>query len=253
MREAQKATIRPQSRELSGEKGVVFAGGAPGLHPPSHATGFPSVAWRIFLLSPANGAGARAQMLLRDGAEFELAQRLRAGGATLGEIFSFMSGLYFRGKLAYAQAFADPPREMPGALIITPSRGLLPAETVVTLREMRGMCAAQIDLDNANYREPLERDARLLLTRGGRDVQIVLLGSIATPKYVEPLLPIFGHQLLFPLDFVARGDLSRGGLLLRCCRLKTALVYAPVATTMRNGKRSARLPRMPKGQVAKSE
>jgi hypothetical protein len=58
---------------------------------------------RIFLLSPASCSGRRAEILLRERAAFDLAVRLRSGtGVTLGEAFSFLSGLYFRGKLAYA-------------------------------------------------------------------------------------------------------------------------------------------------------
>ena len=47
---------------------------------------------------------------MSDRATFDLAVRLRGpGGAALGEVFSFMSGLYFRGKLAYARTFPAPP------------------------------------------------------------------------------------------------------------------------------------------------
>ena len=66
--------------------------------------------FRIFLLSPAHCGGKRAELLLNDRASFSLAVRLRSeAGATLGEAFSFLSGLYFRGKLAYADHFARPP------------------------------------------------------------------------------------------------------------------------------------------------
>ena len=47
------------------------------------------------------------------------------------------------------------------------------------------------------------------------DCGVVLLGSIASPKYVDVLQDIFGARLLFPADFVGRGDMSRGGLMLR--------------------------------------
>jgi len=66
---------------------------------------------RIFLLSPANAGGIRAKLMLRKEATFPLALRLRDGRLTLGEAFSFISGLYFRGKLAYATAFAQPPAD----------------------------------------------------------------------------------------------------------------------------------------------
>jgi hypothetical protein len=69
----------------------------------------------------------------------------------------------------------------------------------------------------------------------------VLLGSIASPKYVEPLLEIFGEQLVFPQEFVGRGDMSRGGLLLRCCSSGSQLDYAAVGTSVRHGKRPGKL------------
>lgn len=79
---------------------------------------------RVFLLSPASCSGERARLVLRGDARFDLALRLRSrDGAALGEVFSFLSGLYFRGKLAYANAFARPPDDMDGVLVITPSRG----------------------------------------------------------------------------------------------------------------------------------
>ena len=62
---------------------------------------------------------------------------------------------------------------------------------------------------------PLERSARVLHRELGPDCDVVLLGSIASPKYVDILLTVFGDRLLFPVDFVGRGDMSRGGLLLR--------------------------------------
>ncbi len=46
----------------------------------------------------------------------------------------------------------------------------------------------------------------------------MLLGSVATGKYVDPLTEALGDRLRFPGDFVGRGDMSRGGLLLRCVR-----------------------------------
>ena len=48
------------------------------------------------------------QALLNPAAEFPLALQLRSvEGATIGEVFSFLSGLYFRGKLTYARAHAS--------------------------------------------------------------------------------------------------------------------------------------------------
>ena len=85
---------------------------------------------RIFLLSPANCAGVRARMVMSERATFPLAARLRsAEGAPIGDVFSFLSGLYFRGKVTYARAFASPPDcESPisgaGVFVITPTAGL---------------------------------------------------------------------------------------------------------------------------------
>src|SRR5438270_1706544 len=65
---------------------------------------------RIFLLSPASCGGKRAALLFNERAEFTVARRIRSEeGAPLGEVFSFLSGLYFRGKLNYARAFENPP------------------------------------------------------------------------------------------------------------------------------------------------
>lgn len=253
MTRAKNLAVRSQGTEVTEGKRVVFAGGAPGSAALDKAAAAASRVRRVFLLSPANAAGARAQMLLRSEAESDLAKRLRAGAATVGEIFSFMSALYFRGKLAYARAFADPPPEVPSVLVIMPSRGLLPPDTVVTLREMQEVCTGRIDLDDMNYRGPLERDAALLQRHAGCETQIVLLGSIATPKYIEPLLQIFGSQLFFPSDFVGRGQLSRGGLLLRCCGEGAELAYVPVATATRTATRPPRLLRNCSSGAAASE
>jgi hypothetical protein len=202
---------------------------------------------RIFLLSPANMSGQRAQMVVSEHAEFPLAVRLRQADAPLGEIFAFISGLYFRGKLAYARAFADVAAGTPGAFVITACGGLIPPETPVTTSELRRICAADIHPSDLRYREPLERDARLLGEMVGGECEIVLLGSVATPKYVEPLLGIFGERLLFPAEFAGRGDMSRGGLMLRCARSGAELAYVSVATGERHGPRPAKLPKLPRG------
>ena len=66
------------------------------------------------------------------------------------------------------------------------------------------------------YRKPLERDAERLASQLSRECQIVLLGSIATAKYRDVLVEILGDRVFFPRDFIGRGDMSRGGLMLRC-------------------------------------
>ena len=197
---------------------------------------------RVFLLSPANASGVRAQLVFNPRARFELAARLRSPeGAELGEIFSFLSGLYFRGKLAYARTFAAPPEGAPGVLIITSSEGLLPADEPVTLARLRRFARVRIDAAEARYRRPLARHARELAERLSLDSEVVLLGSIATGKYVDVLGEVFGERLRFPGDFVGRGDMSRGGLLLRCAREGRELEYRPVAGAVRHGPKPPKL------------
>lgn len=202
---------------------------------------------RIFLLSPANAGGIRARIVASENASFELALRLRSEGAPLGEVFSFISGLYFRGKLAYAQRFAEARSGIPGAFVITASGGLIPPETVITTEDLAALSAASISTTDRRYREPLERDARAICEKAGPKCEVVLLGSIATPKYVEPLLKIFGERLLFPIEFVGRGDMSRGGLMLRSARSGEQLTYVPVASAVRHGPKPPKLPKLPRG------
>jgi hypothetical protein len=196
---------------------------------------------RVFLLSPAHCGGLRARLVMSERASFDLAQRVRdSAGAPLGEVFSFLSGLYFRGKLTYARAFAQLPDT--GVLVITPTDGLRPADEPVDLARLRRFATVDIDGDDPRYREPLDRDARKLAGRIGAGGEVVLLGSIATGKYIEPLLAVLGKRLRFPADFVGRGDMSRGGLLLRCARAGIELTYVGVDEVVRRGPRPPRLP-----------
>jgi hypothetical protein len=196
----------------------------------------------VFPLSPASPAGKRCRQLLDARADFELALRLRRDGAPLGEVFSFVSSLYFRGKLTYARRFATPPAGCPGVLVITSSRGLVDPDTPVTARDVRGFGRVAIDAGERRYAAPLRSHAQDLRARLPRGAEIVLLGSIATPKYVDPLLEGFGRALVFPADFVGRGDMSRGGLLLRAAKAGVELAYQPVDGAERHGPRAARLP-----------
>jgi hypothetical protein len=197
----------------------------------------PDTAPRIFLLSPARAGGKRGDLLLSGRARFPLAERLRAGASvTLGEAFSFLSGLYFRGKLAYAERFARPPGGVPGVHVITSNRGLLPADTPVSADELRSFAEVEIRPDEPRYREPLQRDLAAIARPAAGEAaapELVLLGSIATGKYVNVLLDVVGERLLFPTDFVGRGDMSRGALLLRTARADQELAYEPVATAIR--------------------
>ena len=195
---------------------------------------------RTFLLSPAFSGGRRAQMLLNERAQFDLARRLHAGkSVSLGEVFTFLSGLYFRGKLAYANAFARP--DVSRVLVITPTRGLVAAATPVTLPDLREFAEVDIAETDPRYRRPLERDLRRLLKQLTPRCEVVLLGSVATGKYVSVLLDILQTRIHFPADFVGRGDMSRGGLLLRSAVDGTELPYIPVHGAVRKGKRPPKL------------
>ncbi len=177
-------------------------------------------------------------MLLRDGAQSDLARRLRsAAPPSLGEVFSFLSSLYFRGKLAYAKAFTSPQSFQRHVLVITPNGGLMPVGQPITRPVLQSFAAVDIATNDPRYREPLERDVAELVRGLAADVPVVLLGSIATGKYVDVLLQHLGRRLLFPSDFVGRGDMSRGGLLLRAAADGTELAYTPVQGAVRTGQR----------------
>ncbi len=201
---------------------------------------------RIFLLSPASCSGRRAEILLRDQASFDLAVRVRSSeGVPLGEVFSFLSGLYFRGKLTYANHFAQPTTDV--VRVITTSRGLMSPETLVRRSDLREFADTPLGLDEPRYRQPLERDATALAETLAGDGQAILLGSVATNKYVEVLDASFGNRLVFPSEFVGRGDMSRGGLLLRAVDENQELALIPVAGAVRRGARPPKLPKRLQG------
>lgn len=211
------------------------------------------MAGRVFILSPANCAGKRGQMLLRPDVSGDLAVRLRHGDdVPLGELFAFISGLYFRGKLAYATRFAAPPSTsdapVGGVHVITSTQGLCNPDVRVGAETVRRFAQASIDLTNDAYRRPLEQSAAALRRVVG-DCEVVLLGSIASPKYVDVLLAIFGDKLLFPSSFVGRGDMSRGGLLLRQVAAGEELAYVPVGGSERRGVRPPKLDPMESPRV----
>jgi len=201
----------------------------------------------VFLLSPANCSGKRAKIVLSEKAQFDLAVRLRGDrGVAIGEVFAFVSGLYFKGKLTYAMAFARPPEPGAplagsGALVITPNAGLRPVETAVTAGALRAFAGVDIAANDPRYRSPLLASARALADEIGPDCDVVLLGSIASAKYVEILAEVFGERLRFPIDFVGRGDMSRGGLLLRCASSGEELPYVTVQGAVRHGPRPPKL------------
>ena len=186
-------------------------------------------------------------MVLSERAQFDLARRLRGPqGVAIGEVFAFVSGLYFKGKLAYALEFARPPDPGAdlagsGALVITPNAGLRPVETAVTADALRAFAGVDIAANDPRYRRPLLASAKALDEEIGPDCDVVLLGSIASAKYVDILTGVFGARLRFPVDFVGRGDMSRGGLLLRCVRSGEELTYVPVEGAVRHGPRPPKL------------
>ena len=189
---------------------------------------------RVFVLSPARSSGRRAQLLTRPEASFELARQVRIGDAKLGDVFTFCSGLYLRGKLAYGQHFAQPPDAVAGVQIITPTRGLVSPETRLGIEELREFVSVAVAADESRFTRPLQRSAEVL---AATSCEVILLGSIATGKYVDCLLPILTQRLLFPSEFVGRGDMSRGALLLRCVAENTELNYVPLMGAVRRGQR----------------
>jgi hypothetical protein len=199
---------------------------------------------RLFLVSPASCGGERARLVFNPLARFPLALALRsAPGVPLADVFTFLSGLYFRGKIAYARTFARPPGGVPGVAVITTSDGLVLPETPVTLTTLERFARVPIDTSEPRYRRPLLRHARALAT-AAPDAEVVLLGSIATGKYVDTLLEVFGARLQFPGAFVGRGDMSRGGLLLRAARSGEELSYTPIEGATLHGPRPPKLPRI---------
>ncbi len=125
--------------------------------------------------------------------------------------------------------------------MITANRGLVPAETRVCIEHLEAFSATNIDHQEANFAKPLARDIRMLAEALGADGEIVLLGSVASAKYVEVILGEIGERLLFPSAFVGRGDMSRGGLLLRQVDAGQELAYVPVKGAERRGRRPPKL------------
>lgn len=184
----------------------------------------------VFLISPARCNSDRARQLLTS-KRSALGAQIWEHSAPLGDIFAWLSSLYFRGKLTYARRFGTP-------LIMAPGLGLRAPEALISAAMFKAM--AGIEVETPAFVEPLVRDARLIAATPG---PVVLLGSIATGKYLTSLLEVFGDRLLFPSTFVGRGDMSRGGLLLRAAASGDELAYAPVAGAMLHGVRPPKLPR----------
>jgi hypothetical protein len=176
----------------------------------------------IFLLSPASTSGLRAKQLTSPRAGFDAAVRYRsAEGVMIAEAFAFMSALYFRGKIAYALHFGG--RE--NTRVIAPGFGLVEPTWMITEPRMKKMRKTDVDMRDRTYVKTLRTTALDLAATLDPEAQVVLLGSVATGKYVDILLPIFGNRLRFPAAFAGLGDMSRGGLMLRAVRADRELEY----------------------------
>lgn len=183
----------------------------------------------LFLISPAKLSGKRGQLLFEPKSGFDLAQQLRSpGGAPLGDVFSFVSGLYFRGKMEYARRFGYAPDGRPAAFVMTAGGGLCTLTEPVTLARLEGWQRVSVSEHNPHFTAPLVRQACELSDAHGPDARFVLLGSLASRKYVTPLLEALGPRLSFPSRLAGLGDMSRGSLLLRCAAQGTELDYAPL-------------------------
>jgi hypothetical protein len=198
---------------------------------------------KLFLLSPAKVSGVRAGLLLNPNANFALAREFQSKGLPLAEVFTFASGLYFRGKITYARYFAHASKRS-GVRVITTNAGLVDPETPLSPDTLRDFGTVDIHEEDPRYHGPLRRDAEALARKLGRRGQAILLGSIATAKYRDVLLDVFGERLVFPGDFVGRGDMSRGALLLRAAAAGKELPYTPVAGAVFKGKRAPRISEM---------
>ena len=182
---------------------------------------------KVFLISPANLSGLRAKQLMSPRANFDAAVMYRSpDGVPIALAFAFMSALYFRGKITYALRFAEPQ----DIYVIAPGFGLVNADWRITPERMKTLQKTEVDLRIPKYRKPLEREAKALPKRLDEDAQVVLLGSVASGKYVDVLWPVFGERLVFPAMFAGLGDMSRGGLLLRAARAGKELEYTSLSS-----------------------
>ena len=74
----------------------------------------------------------------------------------------------------------------------------MPAATSVGIADLREFGRVEIHPADPRYRVPLERSLAALAAH--RDMDVVLLGSVATGKYVDVLLEALGERLLLPGD-----------------------------------------------------
>ena len=159
-------------------------------------------------------------------AKFAAAMQYRTeAGVEIADAFAFMSALYFRGKIAYALHFAP----LEDVFVIAPGFGLVSPAWRITHERMKVLQKTEVDVRVKKYRTALARDAKALAKTLDDDAQVVLLGSVASGKYVDILWPVFGERLVFPGMFAGLGDMSRGGLLLRAARADRELEYTSLS------------------------
>jgi len=197
---------------------------------------------RLFLLSPASLAGVRGRRILEGEAGADFMDALGRGGSVpLGDVYAFISSLYYRGKRTYGRRFGR--RRGGGATVfaITSTRGLLPDDTMVAMDDLRAFASTGIGPEHPDYVEPLTSTACALGGDLEADDEVILLGSIASGKYLDPLAEIFGRRLLVPRAFIGRGDMSRGGLLIRAAAAGRELDYIVALEAERRGPRPPRL------------
>jgi hypothetical protein len=181
---------------------------------------------KVFLLSPANFSGVRAKQLTAPGAKFPAAVAFRSeSGVAIEDAFSFMSALYFRGKAAYVRRFAPTPAAIQ---VIAPGFGLVPFGWTIDATRFTKLEKTPVDPASRSYRTPLEQHALSLAESVAPDGKVVLLGSVATGKYIDVLWPVFRERLVFPRCFAGLGDMSRGSIMLKASVSGEELDYVPI-------------------------
>lgn len=181
----------------------------------------------VFLLSPANLSGTRARQMISPRAMSAAGIAYRSqDGVRIADAFTFMSALYFRGKHAYVRAFAAPhPRIGETAYVIAPGYGLVTLDWRLDQEKMKKLARTKIDVRSRAYTAPLRRACRELESKLEPEDIVVLLGSVASGKYVDVLEPIFGARLRFPRIFAGMGDMQRGSVMLKAAAAKRELEY----------------------------
>jgi len=191
----------------------------------------------ILLLSPANVSGTRARQMISPRAMSAAGLAYRSpGGVTIANAFTFMSALYFRGKHAYARAFAtEDPRIGTTAFVIAPGFGLVPLDWRLDQERMKKLARTKIDVRSRSYTMSLQKSCRELEARLAPDDTVVLLGSVASGKYVDVLEPVFGGRLRFPRIFAGMGDMKRGSVMLKAAASGVALEYVDLSHRRHGG------------------